>query len=42
MPKRASESPVLRTFVVAKVLLLGLTDKKLFIARRSLKRTFAS
>ena len=41
-PKRASCSPVLRTFAVAKVLPLGLTDKKRFIARRSLKRTFAS
>ena len=37
-----SHPPVLRTFAVAKVLPLGLTDKKRFIARRSLKRTFAS
>ena len=37
-----SGSPVLRTFAVAKVLALDHTDKKRFIARRSLKRTFAS
>ena len=41
-PNRASGSPVLRTFAVAKVLPLGLTDKKRFIARHSLKRTFVT
>ena len=41
-PNRASGSPEVRTFAVAKVLPLGLTDKKRFIARHSLKRTFAS
>ncbi len=37
-----SGSPVLRTFAVAKVLALDHTIKKRFIARRLLKRTFAS
>ena len=41
-PNRASASTALRTFAVGKVLPLGLTDKKRFIARHSLKRTFAS
>ena len=41
-PNHASGSPVLRTFAVAKVLPLGFTDKKRFIARYSLKRTFVT